>query len=212
MTARGHFATGLLGLYALAPLAGWLGAPVGVRLSIALVVCFGVLAPDLDMPQSYLGRRLFPLPYLVRMLLSNPVTWTVCGLSARPRSRIGWLWWPLRVLVEGRARLRWLVRHRGFSHSLLNAVLVGVVFAIGLRLLAGFLAREGSYVWLQGMTGIGAAWQATAWAALHGAALTYGCLVHLAGDACTKSGVPLWLPFSDRPVHLLPRALRWRTR
>jgi membrane-bound metal-dependent hydrolase YbcI (DUF457 family) len=116
------------------------------------------------------------------------------------------------VLATGRERLRWLVRHRGFSHSFFNAILVGVALGAGLAAGLAVVQRELSWTLLADVTGIGTRWNAATWAALHGAALTLGCLVHLAGDACTITGVPLWLPASDRAVHLLPRSFRLRTR
>jgi hypothetical protein len=45
-----------------------------------------------------------------------------------------------------------------------------------------------------------------------GAAFACGYLSHLAADACTRSGIPLWWAGQSRPsLHLLPRPLRVRT-
>jgi inner membrane protein len=41
-----------------------------------------------------------------------------------------------------------------------------------------------------------------------GAGVAIGFLTHVAADACTPSGVPLFAPLSGRKRHLLPRRLR----
>jgi membrane-bound metal-dependent hydrolase YbcI (DUF457 family) len=208
VTSNGHLACGAASIVVLSPVATATEMPLALRLTLAAVVMFGSLAPDLDMPQSYLGRKLFPLPYLFRMLISNPVTWLLCGLTTKPSRPLAVLWWPFSAMIAGRKRLRWLVKHRGFSHSLLNAIFVGVVVGVGLYVAGAALGDE---LLARGMS-VYASRDLAAWAAFHGIALTYGCLVHLAGDACTISGVPLFLPMSERAVHILPPPLRIRTR
>lgn len=73
--------------------------------------------------------------------------------------------------------------HRGFLHSLLGLGCVGAFAALPLGL------------WLGGQ---------------FAAALLLGYASHLAGDGCTKSGVPLWFPRRGR-WHLLPSSMRLTT-
>src|SRR4051812_6132901 len=94
---------------------------------------------------------------------------------------------PIRVvgaLVRLPLRLLSLLPHRGITHSVLACVLAGA--------LAGALA---SLV-------------APAFAVTAGAGCALGYAAHIAGDACTPSGVPLWAPLSSRRRWLLPRPAR----
>ncbi len=72
--------------------------------------------------------------------------------------------------------------HRGLLHSLL-----------GLGIVAGLAVPA-------------ALW----WGGLLSTALVLGYASHLAADACTRSGIPLFYP-RKRRLHLLPRSLRIRT-
>lgn len=81
------------------------------------------------------------------------------------------------------------VHHRGITHTLLVCALLTLAVAIGL----GLYRVTAPY----------------ASAAALGVLVGYG--MHLAADACTPHGVPIFLPFSRRDVHLLPRLLRITT-
>jgi inner membrane protein len=77
-----------------------------------------------------------------------------------------------------------IARHRGASHSVAAAVLAA--------LFAAFVsAPAGGAVWI-----------------VVGGGVFAGYVAHLAADALTPSGVPLWAPLSLQRVWLLPRA--WR--
>lgn len=77
--------------------------------------------------------------------------------------------------------------HRGPTHWLLAWLFV----TAGIGILASMVVQTQPY----------------AGSLYAGALLGYG-VAHIAADCCTVSGVPLWGPFSDRDVHLLPRPLR----
>src|SRR3954469_1204067 len=87
-------------------------------------------------------------------------------------------------LVRLPLRLLTLLPHRGITHSVFACVLAGA--------LAGLLT---SIV-------------APALAVTAGAGCALGYAAHVAGDACTPSGVPLWAPLSRRRHWLLPRPAR----
>jgi inner membrane protein len=98
---------------------------------------------------------------------------------------------PLLALAGGLARLPVrvlaLLPHRGLTHSLPACALA--------TLLCGLL--------------VSLAEPRLAIAAAAGAAIGYG--THVAADACTPSGVPVWAPFSRRHTWLLPAGARIRT-
>ena len=171
MTYRGHTAVGgivTIGAWKFMP-PDLLPASPLTRVLLVVVLLIGALAPDLDMPQSYLSRRaLGPLRFVVVLLkwsISNPLTW----------------------VVFGRQRMVWMVRHRGFSHSLLGAALATATLGAAIGFFDKMLALEIAL------------------------AFGLGCLSHLLADALTVSGVPLLLPWSDRRFAIGPRMLRLRS-
>jgi membrane-bound metal-dependent hydrolase YbcI (DUF457 family) len=87
-------------------------------------------------------------------------------------------------LVRLPLRLLTLLPHRGVTHSVFACAAAAV--------LAGLL--------------VSAADPAVAGVAAGGMAIGYAA--HLAGDACTPSGIAAWAPLSRRRCWLLPRALR----
>lgn len=91
------------------------------------------------------------------------------------------------MLLRLPVRVLTLLPHRGPTHSLLACALATV--------LTGFV--------------VGLVDPGLASAAAVGAAIGYGA--HLAADACTPSGVPVWSPFSRRRQWLLPARARIRT-
>ena len=80
-----------------------------------------------------------------------------------------------------------IARHRGVSHSLAGAMLAGLLAAL-------VCAPAGGAV-----------------STVVGGGVFAGYVAHLAADALTPSGVPLWAPLSRQRVWLLPRAWRIRT-
>lgn len=90
--------------------------------------------------------------------------------------------------------------HRALSHSLLG-VMVSTAFVSGLlwwtgRYLPGEIAGR-----LPGTAVM---------ASLFAAGFAAGQLLHVGMDACTESGVPLWLPVTTRRVHLVAAPFRTR--
>ncbi|MGP1449992.1 MAG: metal-dependent hydrolase [Wolinella sp.] len=108
-------------------------------------VTFGALLPDIDEPESTIGRRFDTLSQIIHKLFG----------------------------------------HRGATHSFLFPFIVAS---------AGFLFAIAQGIALEAVVG-----------------LWLGVWLHFAGDMLTKSGIPLFLPFSQRNVALLPMALRFRT-
>jgi len=152
----------------------------------ALAGAFGGLLPDLDEPGA--------------MISNSP---RILGNLARRRLR--------------RATRRTALSLPGLLLGALIGLLAGVLNLLsrGLSHLVRFVAgghREGSH-WLPVWAGLSvAAYLLTVsyagpWPALGFAA---GYLSHLAGDGCTKSGIPL-VPRTSARLHLLPRPLRIRT-
>jgi membrane-bound metal-dependent hydrolase YbcI (DUF457 family) len=95
--------------------------------------------------------------------------------------------WLAGLLVRIPVRLLTLLPHRGPTHSVLACALATVLAGALVALVAPALAP----------------------AAAVGMLIGYGA--HLAGDACTPSGVPLWTPFSRRRRWLLPPRARIST-
>jgi inner membrane protein len=97
------------------------------------------------------------------------------------------LLWIVGLLLRLPVRLLTLLPHRGFTHSVLACALAAVLSALAASVVAPDLAV----------------------AAAVGVAAGYGA--HVAADACTRSGVPLWAPISSRHRWLLPTRARIRT-
>lgn len=74
--------------------------------------------------------------------------------------------------------------HRTFTHTVSFALLLAVGVNAALRAASNWLPILGSWTWL-------------------GFPLGLGCVIHVLGDACTRSGVPLLWP-------LRIRGRRWR--
>lgn len=159
------------------------------RASIIALCLLGALAPDLDTTQSTLGRWCWPVILLGHWALSNPLTWLACG----------------------RRRVRRVVGHRGFSHSLLACVLVTLLVTAGIASagvgVVAHLGEAARYVAL----GLGR-WTLAEWAIAHGAAFFVGAISHCAADMCTEAGVPFLYPWIERRFGFGPRFLRPRMR
>ncbi len=152
----------------------------------ALTGAFGGLLPDLDEPGSTISN----LPRILGKMARRRLRQATRGAAlALPGMLIGALIGLLAAALN--------VVSRALSHLV--------------RLVAGG-HREGSH-WLPIWAGLSvAAYLLTAvyagpWPA---AGFAAGYLSHLAGDGCTKSGIPL-VPRTAARLHLLPRPLRIRT-
>ncbi len=152
----------------------------------ALAGAFGGLLPDLDEPGSTISNAPRILGKMARRRLRRATRRTVLALPGLVvGALIGLLAAVLNLLSRALSRLvRWVAGgHREGSHWL-------PVWA-GLSLVAYLLTTPYAGPWLA--AGFGA-----------------GYLSHLAGDGCTKSGLPL-VPRTAARLHLLPRPLRIRT-
>jgi inner membrane protein len=160
---------------------------IAAMVAVSTAALLGALAPDIDHPSSYLGRRLVPIAILWRALISNPLTW----------------------LIAGRKRMRRLAGHRGLSHSLLGLVLASGAF--GGIWVWGEAWLAVNYPALLGVLTAGLSEQMAGGARLS-ATLTIGFALgyasHILLDMMTVSGVALLLPRSDRRFWVLPRPLR----
>lgn len=94
--------------------------------------------------------------------------------------------------------------HRGLTHSLSFLIIVGILLllasAFGVEFLKGIPLVSGFVKDLD---------EAVLEIFVFGVLL--GCVFHLMGDMLTPSGVPLFLPFSTKSVHLTPAFLRFKT-
>ena len=91
---------------------------------------------------------------------------------------------PFGLLTRLPLRVLIVLPHRGPTHSLFGCAVAAAVAAAITSLVAPELAP---------LVAVG---------------LAIGYLAHIAGDACTPGGVPLWAPVSRRRRWLLPRPAR----
>lgn len=91
-----------------------------------------------------------------------------------------------------------LFGHRGLTHSIAFIVGIGILLLFLSTFSTGML-REIPLLNLEAVLEI----------FIFGFLL--GCVLHLIGDMLTLSGVPLFLPFSAKPLHLTPAFLRFKT-
>ena len=129
-------------------------------------VTLGALLPDIDEPNSTIGRKTIGI--------SNAIK-TLCG-------------------------------HRGLTHSIAFIALVSLLSLLACAL-GGDILREipliASYVEVANLQGDNIE--------IFAFGLVLGCIFHLIGDMLTISGVPLLLPFSEKPYHIFPPFLRFNT-
>lgn len=192
MTYRGHLVGGAGAAIAVYHAVGVEGP---VALGVAGVALFASLLPDIDHPSSWLGRRLLPLHYLLRWMLSNPLTWAVFG----------------------RKRIKKLSRHRGFTHTVLALGLTTALFALLSYVLLGYLVEAGYPLdWVLGtdtLLSLGGRFGAQPQVALIlTLAFAAGYASHILLDMMTIAGVQIMMPWSTRKYHLLPKPLRVRVR
>lgn len=178
-----------------------LGAPQAAPLVLAagaVVTAAGSIATDLDHPKSFVANTI-PLR-VVRWALAVLALPALVAAGAYLTTRdlggaleqyqaavfgIAFLRWTAiaLALALGLMGLSWLLykslHHRGPLHSL--------AFAAGVTVIACLA------FWI-----FGEAW---AWGLLFG----WGWLWHILADGLTDHGVPLFWPFKDERVHVLPR-------
>ena len=162
------------------PAHAWLLAEAAVAGGI------GGLLPDLDEPGSTISNSPRILGGMARRLLRRATRHT-----------------PLRLLGALAGLLI------GITATVLNALSRALSWLV--RLVAGG-HREGSH-WLPVWAALSVvAYAATAplWGPWVAVGFCAGYLSHLAGDGCTRAGIPL-VPYTTARLHLLPRLLRIRT-
>lgn len=214
MMGRSHAASGAVVGLALAPA---LGLDTAEAVPFAVAVAGYAIFPDLDCGGATASKLLGPV--------TGALSWLVCRLSAV-------VYRATRTDHSGQSA----GTHRHLTHT--------VAFAVGMGALAWSTALASPWVvaaWLAfGVLSAGAALSdlaalvAAAAAAIPlaassnplaalgdmqpwvGLAVGLGCLVHLAGDGITVSGIPALWPISIggntwHDVHLLPRGFRLHT-
>jgi len=110
---------------------------------------FGVVFPDIDEPESWIGRR--------TIIISNII--------------------------------KFIFGHRGFTHTLIFTILLLI---IGLIYIDIYIGLNSKMIYM-----------------LYG--FVAGVFLHIIGDAHTKGGVPLLLPFSKKKFFILPKFMRFKT-
>lgn len=113
-----------------------------------LAVAIGSVFPDIDEPESWIGRR--------TIFISNFI--------------------------------KFIFGHRGMTHTILSSILI----FISVFMLSKYLKINETGIYLS--VGFAVGW-----------------LLHSIGDAHTKGGVPLFLPFSKKKFYVLPKILRFKT-
>lgn len=143
MTHHSHAVGGVVAGIVVVLVADGAATPTLAGSCIAASV-IGALIPDIDHPRAFLARRI-PIWFLLRPLLSNPITWWIASGGRLDRLR------------TGRKKIRTLLSHRGITHSLLAAMATACVifvlaplafplpapwpFRIGLAVFAGYLSH-----------------------------------------------------------------------
>ena len=200
MMGLSHATSGLLagcGLIALT------NAPLPVEALTVALCGGGAMLPDIDHPSSKVARSLGAVTRVIAV--------GVAGLSVAVYhgTRTG------RDPEDRRSG------HRLLTHTIPGCVIFGALAAVAVALgpvpaavtcgLLVALMADGIKVAGAGLavTGGTVAYWATGahsgWWWLAGVAVTLGALTHVAGDACTNSGVPLWWPLlvDGRRWHLV---------
>ncbi len=186
---RTHALSGAAAWLALAPaLTDAAGLPIGAAelLAGAAVAAGAAMLPDLDHPSGGIAGTLGP----VTRLLTRAVAAVACGHRQATHSLL------FVVLCAAGAAAAVTA---GAAAAL---VVAGMCVAVGLRALGPDELRDDPILDLElaaaaaGLTALAAA-TVTTWSWLP-AAVGLGCVLHLAGDALTPRGVPLWWPMPAR--------------
>ncbi len=215
MMGRTHALTGWCAGLVVAPMVGAEGAHQAV--AFATVTSGFALLPDLDHPGASASRLLGPI--------TKAVSWLLRKASAG-----------LYALTKGPRDEDCKGTHRHLSHTVVFAVLLGLLTAVGtekggpwavagVAIFALLLAEDALGDWLLPVAAAAVTWWATSTpdglgelaplAGWLGYAVAVGCIVHCLGDALTKSGCPfLWpIPIRGETWYEIrpPKALRFRT-
>ncbi len=186
---RTHALSGASAWLTLAPaIADSAGLPIGAAELLAgtAVAAGAAMLPDLDHPSAGIAGTLGPVTRLL--------TRAVAALAGGHRQATHGLVFVALCAVGAAAAVA-----AGATAAL---VVAGVCVAFGLRALGPDELRDDPILDLElaaaaaGVTALAAATVAT-WSWLP-AAVGLGCLLHIAGDALTPRGVPLWWPQPTR--------------
>lgn len=187
------------GALALPYLAGL--APVGAPLVLGASALLA-LWPDIDEPQSWIGRR-------VRRALS--IAGALGGLAhawVSPASYIDLVALLAEASVVPAPVLRLIALLLGACGGALVGALLGYLILLAIRALAGgHRAGTHSLVTSGALLGIALLGMISDSTLVSGAALAllWGQLLHLIGDLVTPGGVELYHPLSTARIRLLPR-------
>ncbi|MFO7192418.1 MULTISPECIES: metal-dependent hydrolase [Thermocrispum] len=215
MMGRTHALTGWCAGLAFAPVVG--AGDLHKAVAFATVTAGFALLPDLDHPGARASRLLGPVTKALSWLLRR----ASAGLYAVTKG-------PRDEKVKG--------THRHLSHTVVFAVLLGLLTALGteaggpwavaaVALFAVLLAEDALGDWLLPVATAAVTWWISSTpegidelgplAGWLGYAVALGCIVHCLGDALTKSGCPfLWpIPIRGETWYEIrpPKALRFRT-
>lgn len=113
-----------------------------------LSVAIGSTFPDIDEPESWIGRRTIIISNIIKLIFG----------------------------------------HRGMTHTIISSIFIFILAYIASKYL--MIGVTGNYI------AIGFA---------------IGWFLHSIGDAHTKGGVPLFLPYSKKKFWVLPKILRFKT-
>lgn len=98
-----------------------------------------------------------------------------------------------------------------FRHTWPGRIMLGVILAVGLTSAMDALRIGGHFGNLLGCAGAAAMCWTGYGLALVPIAAALGTSAHLAGDALTRCGIPVFWPATMREYHLLPPGLRFTT-
>lgn len=131
--------------------------------------------------------------HLMGAAVALPVAFTLEPAAALAAMAFGVVGGALPDYIDLRSGARYVLRHRGVSHSIFLAAGLSAGMALFLRWLAtiGIVPDQLWRPW--------------------SVAFALGLLSHLVGDACTVSGIQPFLPLARRKIWLLPRGMRGRS-
>ena len=85
--------------------------------------------------------------------------------------------------------IKFLFGHRGMTHTLLSTI---IILAVPMVYSLFIKEVDAHFMWM-----------------VYG--FTTGWLMHSVGDAHTKGGIPIFLPFKKKKYHILPKTMRFKT-
>jgi membrane-bound metal-dependent hydrolase YbcI (DUF457 family) len=196
---KSHAVCGLISGVALSALVP--SAPLPIKGLVVVTAGGAALLPDLDHPQATAARSLgFATKAIATAVdqLSLSVYYATAAPGDHPERKSGHRLLthtvPASLLAGGLVAVLGLVSP--IAVSLCVALLAGLL-AQGIKVAGGglFVVTFGVSLWVFS--------QETGWSWLVSLAVTVGCLIHIWGDWCTNSGVPVLWP-------LVSQGKRWR--